>query len=310
MITALSLSPAVDKIYFVDGFKPGGLYRVRDVLKSAGGKGINVARVASMLGEKVQVAGFKAGETGRWIETQIINLGIETFLIEVEGESRTNNNIIDRESNMETELLEIGPVIDKKASDALMEGLKKLFSKTSVLVCSGGLPAGVENDFYKKVIEASKPFGIKTILDSSKEVLREGIKACPFIIKPNLRELSELAGRELSSMNDILSFCRQLVDNGVSYVAASLGKEGAVLVSREGCFHAVAPPVEAVNTIGCGDSMVAGIAAGLLRNMRVDEAFSLGMACAASNASFREIGVIDTNIVEEYFKEIKIRKYK
>ena len=114
MITAVVLSPAIDKIYFIDNFRSGGLFRVNSVIKSAGGKGINVARVSSILGEKVKAIGFKAGDSGEWLESKLTDIGVETRFIHVDGESRTNNNIVDRSRNMETEILESGPNIQEE----------------------------------------------------------------------------------------------------------------------------------------------------------------------------------------------------
>lgn len=306
MITTLSLSPAVDKIYFADNFMPGGLYRVRDVVKSAGGKGINVARVASLLGEGVRTLGFKAGETGRWLEAQLKILGIETAFIEVEGESRTNNNIIDRATGTETEVLEIGPYI---SPDAVSEFLVKFYcslANTEVLVCSGGLPEGIADGFYRQLIEIAVSRKIRVILDTSGEMLKEGIQAVPYMIKPNLRELCEYAGQELREETDILAVCRNILSQGVKAVLTSLGKGGAILVTEERVIKAQALDVPVINTIGSGDSMVAGCAAAIARGYKDEEMLRLGMACAVANTQFAEIGMVRPELVQKFMQEIWI----
>ena len=308
MITTIVLNPAVDKIYFVDNFQAGGLFRVKETIRSAGGKGINVSRVIRALGGEVLSIGFKGGHTGEWLVRQLKNLGVLTEFIEVEGESRTNNNIIDPISGAETEVLETGPLITR-------EDLKKFFSvydgalkKAKVIVCSGGLPAGVENDIYKTLIIKAKEYNTKVILDSSGEVLRQGIEAKPYMIKPNLRELGSLVNRDLKEISDVLEACRCIQREGVEIVLASLGEKGAILVSKESVFRVYVPHIEVANTIGCGDSMVAGFAAGLSKGLELEESLRLGSACGVNNAQFAEIGVVKMDEVNILIKEVRIEK--
>lgn len=308
MITALSLSPAVDKIYFIPDFESGKLYRVNDIVKSAGGKGINVARVASILGERVCSIGFKAGETGDWLQSQLNSMGVDTYFINVEGESRTNINIIDKTNNKETEVLEVGPEISEDDIESFMHEYKRVLNNTSILVCSGGLPEGIPVDFYRQLIEEAKTYGVKTILDTSNETFVEGIKAGPYMIKPNLRELSTFAGKRLENRTDIIDVCKEIVNNGVEIVVTSMGDRGALLVSEEEVLYAIVPNVEVVNTIGSGDSTVAGCAAGLKRGYSPERMLKLGMACAIANTQFREIGFVTTELVERFNTEIRIER--
>jgi tagatose 6-phosphate kinase len=308
MITALSLSPAVDKIYFIDGFESGKLYRVRNIVKSAGGKGINVARVSSILGEKVNLIGFKAGETGEWLESQLKRMGVNTCFIEVRGESRTNINIIDKVKNLETEVLEIGPTIREKDIGVFMDEFEKVLKDTDVLVCSGGLPEGIPANFYRMLIERAKLYGVKTILDTSNEMLSEGIKAMPYMVKPNLRELGVYAGKQLNSISDIIGACKGIINAGVEIVVTSMGAQGALLVSKEEIVRARVPDVEVVNTIGSGDSTVAGCAAGIRRGYSPDKMLRLGMACAVANTQFEEIGYIRMELVDRFINEIVIER--
>lgn len=306
MITALSLSPAVDKIYYISGFESGKLHRVRDIVKSAGGKGINVARVVSILNEKVNSIGFIAGETGDWLQSQLRCIGVDTCFIRVAGESRTNINIIDKEKSAETEILEIGPVISDKDIESFMLEFRRILEKTSILVCSGGLPEGIPVDFYRKLIEEAKAYGIKTILDTSNEILIEGIKAKPFMVKPNLRELGVFAGKNMDNRSDIIKACNDIVNSGVEVVVTSMGSQGAIMVTKHGVLNARVPDVEVVNTIGSGDSTVAGCTVGLRRGYSPENMLRLGMACAVANTQFREVGYISTELVNKYFDEIMV----
>lgn len=308
MITVVVLNPAVDKTFFVSNFNAGGHYRIRNenIVKSAGGKGINVSRVAAILGEKVTAVGFKAGDTGNWLESQLACTGVGTGFITVEGESRTTINIIDKSSRTETEVIEKGPKIQGFQLDKFMDAFKNIIKKTKVLVCTGGLPEGIPDNIYRTLIDLAKPYGIKTILDASNEVLKEGIKAGPDLVKPNLRELSKYTGRELKSMDDILGSCRKIVNEGARIAVASLGKDGALLVTADTVLHSKPPKVDAVNAIGSGDSMIAGFAASILRGYPLTEALKLGMACGTANTQFMEVGLISRQLVEKYTHEIDV----
>jgi 1-phosphofructokinase family hexose kinase len=308
MITTIVLNPAIDKIYFVDNFHPGGLFRVNETISSAGGKGINVSRVITALGENVLSIGFKAGHTGEWLIQQLQNLGTMTKFIEVEGESRTNNNIIDKTNGTETEVLETGPFITEEALQKLISIYDESLKKTKVVVCSGGLPVGVGNDIYKTLITKAKKYDIKVILDSSGEVLKQGTEAKPYMIKPNLRELGNLVNKELKEVDEILEACRIIQREGTEIVLASLGEKGAILVSKGRAFRAYVPSIEAVNTIGCGDSMVAGFAVALSKGFELEEALRLASACGVNNAQYAGIGVVKKDEVHKLLNEVRIEE--
>ncbi|PYG88163.1 1-phosphofructokinase/tagatose 6-phosphate kinase [Ruminiclostridium sufflavum DSM 19573] len=308
MITVLSLSPAVDKIYMIDDFSAGGLYRVGNCLQSPGGKGINVARVARMLEGDAAVLGFKAGGTGKWLEESTACTGARTFFIEVEGQSRTNNNIIDKVNNVETEILEEGPEISGDAWEAFWEVFCQEITASKVLVCSGGLPKGLGAETYSKLIKEANKLGVKTILDASGEILKQGISAEPYLIKPNLRELSEYFDMQFTTEAQILEACKGIINKGVKVVVTSMGAEGALLVSENTAYKAYPVDVNVINTIGSGDSMVAGISYGIAEGLPVKECFRLGAACAASNTEFVEIGLINTERVNVLKRELVIEE--
>lgn len=308
MITSVALNPAVDKIYFVDNFEPGRMYRVRQMVKTAGGKGVNVARVARMLGENVRLTGFKGGETGNWLESQLKKLGVVTRFVEVSGETRTNNNIIDRVRDSETEVLEPGPFISGEDMEKFMEVYKEALSDSKVVVLSGGLPQGVPACCYKALIEEAKNFNIPVILDSGGDALKEGIKAKPNVIKPNLRELGSLIQKEIRDMDEIVEALKEINADGIDISMVSMGDKGAVLCTKDLCLRVKVPHVETVNTIGSGDAMVAGFAAGLARDKTMEECLRLAAACGVSNARFLEIGVVDKNEVEIQKNRVEIER--
>ena len=307
MITVLSLSPAIDKIYLVENFEAGKHFRTGNIIKSAGGKGINVARVLSILGEEVTTLGFKAGISGDWLESKLIELNITAKFISVPGESRTNSNIIDKVRGTETELLEVGPNIFENSKSDFLKLFEDSLGSSKIIVCSGGLPEGLAADFYRVLIDKAGQLGIKTILDSSNETLAEGIKSKPYIVKPNLRELSNYTGRVLKDTNEIIDACRKIIQDGVDIVVTSLGSEGAILVSNEEILLGKIPTVEVINTIGSGDSVVAGLAFGYSHGYSVKEMFRLGIACGIANTQFAQIGIVSKELVQKYLKDIEIK---
>lgn len=310
MIIALSLSPCIDKVYRINNFKPGKLFRIEDVIKTAGGKGINVSRVSRLLGSDVILLGFLAGTNGHFIHDKVKLHGIHANFIEVEGESRTNNNIIDKSSGLETEILEVGPLISDYKKNEFLKVFKKTLIDNSVLICSGGLPKGINTDFYKDLINIANEKNIKTVLDTSKECLIEGIKAKPYLIKPNLRELKEITGKNLESDSEIINAVAQILKAGVKNIIVSLGSKGAFYISKNLILKASIPVIKYVNSIGSGDSMTAGLAVALESSFDAYKMLKLGCACGMSNSMFWEIGFIDKEKTKEYIDKIIVNEVR
>ena len=199
MITAMCVSPCVDRIYCVNNFETGKMYRVSGAFVSAGGKGVNVARAASLMGEQVKCIGFKAGYAGQWLEKQVMGEGIEALFVEAEGETRTNINIIYREGRTETEILEPGPEMKPGDIAVFMDAFEGCLKSTGILVCSGGLARGLPADFYREIIIRVRKKGIKVLLDSSGQSLDMAIRVGPYMVKPNMRELKGFASGDLNT---------------------------------------------------------------------------------------------------------------
>lgn len=314
-ITCVCLNPAIDKIVIIDQFNPGELYRVdnQHIMLTPGGKAINVAKVLQTLGHKTIVTGFIAGSAGIWIKSEVESMGVSTDFIEIEGETRTNLNIIDGKSNRETEILEKGPKVFPDQLQNLIEKIKILAKTSRVMVFSGGLPEGVPPDIYAALIEIAKSYDVKTVLDASGEALEEGVKASPTLIKPNLRELSTLVGKPLLEQEEVIEASKNIIKkHGIQYVMASIGARGAILTKIvDGAFQckqAKPPKAKIVNTIGSGDAMVAGIAVGLANAWVDEEMLSLGIACATSNAQLREVGQVDLKQTQKFIKQIHMSK--
>jgi tagatose 6-phosphate kinase len=302
VILAVSLNPCLDRIVYVQELKTGTLNRGQKILVSAGGKGVNVAKVVAALEEPVCLTGFFAGAAGRYIISELDGRGVRTKPVWLENqETRTTVNIMDLKTGKETEITEPGPLIPPQKIDEFFETAKKAVEEASVVVLSGSLPKGVDPDIYKTLILFAKDLGKYTVLDASGQPLEKGIEAGPTAIKPNVREMGALMGNEKPGKEQIAEYCGRLREKGISYVCVSMGSEGAFLSFEDQIHFMKAFSVNAVNTIGCGDAMTAGLAVGLQRGYKPFDMLRFATACAASNATFEEIGVVDKETVEKLY---------
>lgn len=306
MITTITLNPAIDKFYLVDGITQGTVMRVKQVINSAGGKGVNVSRVARQLGEEVTTLGFAGGHNGNALTQWLEQSGIRSEFTPVAGETRCCINIRDQRTGSHTEFLEPGQSVTEDDLAALLASFEAHLPQTKVVTISGSTPKGTPEDFYAKLIQAAKKAGVPVILDTSGAALKASLRALPTIIKPNLSELAELAGIDANDRTAVLEAARQLCRSGIEAVVVSLGSEGVLYVSREAELQGIAPKIDVQNTVGCGDSMVAGLAVAISRNLGVEDALRLAMATAAANAADLRTGWVDPRLVAELIPRSQI----
>lgn len=306
MITTITLNPAIDKFYLVDGITQGTVMRVKQVINSAGGKGVNVSRVARQLGEEVTTLGFAGGHNGSALTDWLESSGIHSRFVRVSGETRCCINIRDTKTGQHTEFLEPGQPVEPEAFEELLRRYEAVLPQTNVVTISGSTPKGTPEDFYAKLIQAAKKAGVPVILDTSGAALKASLRALPTIIKPNLSELAELAGIDANDRTAVLEAARQLCRSGIDAVVVSLGSEGVLYVSREAELQGIAPQIDVQNTVGCGDSMVAGLAVAISRNLSVEDALRLAMATAAANAADLRTGWVDPRLVAELIPRSQI----
>lgn len=283
MIYTVTVNPAVDYIMkMTDSLKEGGTNRASSELIAFGGKGINVSTVLHGLGIENIAMGFTAGFTGKALEDGLRRKGIKTDFIRLKsGLTRINVKLL---NGAETEINGCGPYISTDAADRLIKKLA-CAEKNDIIILSGSLQKSLPVSFYEKIMLAlPKDRHVKVAADTCGESLRRTLKHSPFLVKPNRKELEELAGERLSSMNDIICAAKKLHAAGAENVLVSLGGDGAVIVCGDGnaCF-CPALGGKPVNTVGAGDSMVAGFTAGISGGRDVREAFEL--ACAAGGAA-------------------------
>ena len=286
MIYTVTLHPAMDKLVFVDGFIPGGLNRTDKVVFRAGGKGINVSREVRRLGGRTTAMGFISGTTGKKIARMLLEKGVPCDFIEVPGETRTNCKIIDRTSGQCTEINESSPPLQPDDLGQMEKKIRDNVKKGDVVVFSGSAPRNTPSDVYCKWIRLASELGAMTVLDADGELLSEGIKGQPTVVKPNRKELGVLLGRNVDIVSDeVIQNVRDFLTDDLRMIFLTLGPQGAVLVEKENVIFAPAPDVNVVSTVGAGDAMAAAIAVGLSNGYPASEIMKMAVEAAGKTIS-------------------------
>lgn len=284
MIYTLTYNPSIDYLIYIDEIEIGKLNRSRKSSYFYGGKGVNVSQVLIELGIENTALGFVAGFTGDEIEQGLINKGCRTNFVHLpSGHSRINFKL---HASEETEINSPGPDIDPMSMRQLYETLK-LIGPDDILVLAGAVSSHMGSDSFATLI-SSLPFrDTKVIVDTSGEALLNTLAFHPFLIKPNLAELSELFHEDFTSSDKdkIVTAAKALQDKGARNVLVSLGSDGAIMLSEDGkVYSSYAPSGLVVNTVGAGDSMVAGFIAGYLDNGDIEDAFIMGLSAGSATA--------------------------
>ena len=282
MIYTVTFNPSLDYIVRVDGFKPGIINRTTYENILPGGKGINVSIVLSNLGHKSVALGFIAGFTGDDIEELMKGFGCGVDLIRVrEGFSRINVKL---KSGEETEINGQGPLITAEDIEKLYEKLDSLVSG-DILVISGSVPGSLPRDVYERITQRLEGKGVRIVVDAEKDLLIGTLRCQPWLVKPNERELGEIYGVTLRTQEEVIPYAKRLLEDGARNVLISMAGEGAVFISENGeVFRSPAPKGVLVNSVGAGDSMVAGFISGYLETGDYREAFRMGIAAGSASA--------------------------
>ncbi len=282
MIFTLTPNPAIDYYLYLDGFSIGNIHRSQREKILFGGKGINVSLILKELGLSSVALGFIAGFTGTALRDGLENSGIGTSFVNVKnGMTRINVKV---RTKSETDINANGPQISKEDIDELLKKLNSL-NNGDILVLSGNVQSSLSSNFYETLMKHLSGKEIKFIIDAEKDALTSCLKHKPFLIKPNDKELSEIFGVEIKAHGDAAEYARKLKDMGAVNVLVSMGEKGAVLIDEFGKDHFIsAHSGDIVNTVGAGDSMVAGFLAGYMEKSDYEYALRLGCACGSATA--------------------------
>lgn len=299
MVYTVTFNPAVDYVIHTTEVEAGGVNRAESEEIYFGGKGINVSLVLSELGVKSKALGFIAGFTGDAIEKGVSEKGVETDFVRLEnGFSRINVKI---KSGSETDINGQGPRIDGAALDKLFRKLDKI-ENGDTIVLAGSVPNSLPEDIYEKILEHLQNKDVKAIADASKNLLLNVLKYKPFLVKPNNYELGEMFGVSLKTTDEIEEYARKLQDMGAKNVLVSMAGDGALLLDENGKTHVCGVCKGTVkNSVGAGDSMVAGFIAGLERG---DHEYALKLGTAAGGATAFSDGLAEKALIDELLKQL------
>ena len=301
MIYTVTFNPAIDYVVRLDApLEVGEVNRAGGEDCVLGGKGINVSGVLAQLDCPSVALGFVAGETGAWLERGLGKQGLETDFVHLEqGMTRINVKI---KAGQETELNGAGPDIPESAVRQLEEQLDAL-NENDILILAGSIPRSLPQDTYERLLARLQGKGVRAVVDATRDLLANVLQYRPFLIKPNNHELGEIVGRELKTDAEIIAAARALQEKGACNVLVSMAGDGAILVDETGKVHRIGcPRGKVVNSVGAGDSMVAGFVAGWMQTGSYDMALRLGTACGSATAF--SLGLATREKIEELLKQI------
>ncbi|OIJ13866.1 1-phosphofructokinase [Anaerobacillus arseniciselenatis] len=300
MIFTCTLNPSVDYVVEVDNVELGDLNRAKKTAFYPGGKGINVSRVLKKLGITNTALGFVGGFTGEFITNSLKKEGILQDFTLVDEDTRVNVKL---KSSVETEVNGQGAVISKEKEQELFEKITTMTAE-DYLILAGSLPPSISPDFYQKIAAQCNENNVHFVVDTSGKALEEVLPCQPFLIKPNQHELGELFNVQISSIENAVKYGRKLLENGPENVIVSLGGDGALLLNKEVSAYANVPKGELKNSVGAGDSLVAGFISSYVENGDLIEAFKYGIAAGSATAFSSDL--CNKSSLENLLPEIKI----
>lgn len=304
MIYTLTLNPSLDYHVKVDDLNMGSLNVASSNAVNAGGKGINVSKVLHTLNTPTTAIAVLAGFTGKAIQQELQALGVSTKFIEVNGLNRINVKLHNLRDGTETEINGAPLSFREDKRVELQQYLNSTLVSGDMLVLSGSLLPDLKKDFYKTVAQ-SLPSGVRTVLDTRADVLVCNIHN-NFLIKPNISELEGALGKKCSSLDEIIAGAETFLNLGVENVIVSMGQEGSILVNQNQRLHAQPMRIQVCNSVGAGDSMVAGFLAATEKGSSIEEAYKLSIACAL--ATLANVDTASAHDINSFLQQINIQQ--
>ena len=309
-IVTVTLNPALDRTLHLPNFTLGKVNRVDTERTDPGGKGINVAKVITALGNPVVVTGFLGKKNAYTFQDYFKQENIVDRFVETSGENRENIKIVDTTTDVVSELNFPGMIPTAADLKNLQDILRQLAVKHKWFVLSGSLPLTVPTDIYATFIEMLHQYDCNVILDTSGPALSAGIAAKPFAVKPNLPELSQLMQAPMESDKDILGAVKQLLRQGISQVAISLGEKGSLVGDCQQILRAKAPAVPVSSTVGAGDAFVAGFSVGQARSLSLADSIRLASAAASASVILPGTQAASLSDVNKLIHKIEIEEWR
>lgn len=280
MIYTVTLNPSIDYIIEVPTFNLGSLNRMTSDLKLPGGKGINVSRVLKQLGHHSTALGFLGGFTGEFIQEWLNSEEINTQFTPIKGDTRINVKL---KSDQETEINAVGPIIKNVEANDFLNVFEQLTSE-DIVILSGNQSTSLPNDFYQKIIIKIKSLGADFVMDTTGQTLLDSLAFHPLLVKPNHHELAEMFQVTFDSVEEMIPYGKKLIKMGASYALVSMAGDGALFFTKDEVYQSTVPKGIVKNSVGAGDSMVAGFVGTLLKENNPQLAFKTGVATGSATA--------------------------
>ncbi len=306
-IATLTLNPAVDVTYEIGHLISNQKVRAKATRFDPGGNGVNVGRALKRLGVAASNFCVLAGETGMFLERLLGRHVDDPVYVWVEGETRINATILEWETCVQYEVTGTGSPLSQAVLGSLLERFVSRVG-TGYGVVTGSVPPGVPEDAYALFIRQIQSQGGRAVLDAHGGLLKRGIAAGPFLIKPNRYELEQLTRRSLADVRAVAAEARRIQQLGVTYVCVSLGGEGAVLAGPEAIYHAAPPRISVRSSVGAGDSMVAGLVAGFVREEAVEDILRLAVAASAGTVRQPGTELFKPDELPELLAQVEVRR--
>ena len=306
MIYTITLNPALDKQLTVADIRFNDVLIADDVQSDFGGKGFNVSRMLKELNQPSKAIGLLGGQTGKTIEAGLKAQGIQVVSIPVSGETRTNVTVVTPGGSKHIKINEKGPTISESELQQVFQYISENAAKDTLWVLAGSIPPGVDVSVYQQMTQKIKELGGDVVLDTSGSALKHGLLAHPKLVKPNLFELSQLTGKEIVSLQEILDNPAITRSLGAEFVAISAGDKGALLTDGETTALCLPPEIQEANPVGAGDAMVAGLSFALYHGYDLEQALMLGVACGTASAMQSGTRMPEWDLVEEVRQEVRL----
>jgi 1-phosphofructokinase len=307
LIYCTLLNPALDVIYDVSELKPGATVTDAVSRMYPAGKGLNIAGVIKILGEDVVVAGQVPDANRQQFAEYCNALEIKSNLLPTEGSVRINTTILESANGQVTHVNAEGAAAPPRVQDELVSFLAPLIHGGDLWAFSGSLPRGFSEDAYQKLVSLCRTKSCEAMLDTRGEALQRGVRAKPRMIKPNLSELEQFFNEQIQGVHHIALKGKRLVDMGVDFVFITLGSDGMIAIHENDCLLCSAPVVRAVDTVGCGDALAAGILVGYARKFSFSEMCRMAVACGSSKAMHRGPSSVTRDEIWQLMEDVKVR---
>lgn len=310
MILTVTMNPSIDISYPLDKFVLDKVNRVKQVTKTPGGKGLNVTRVIHDLGSEVTATGVLGGFHGKFLAQQLDQEAITHDFAPIKGETRDSIAIL-HEGN-QTEILEPGPTITEAEQQNFLTKYQQLVQEAQLVTISGSLAKGLPSDFYQTLVKLAAEQQVRVLVDTSGESLKQVLtgEVKPYLIKPNLDELSDLLGKNLAMdrLSEIQTALQQPMFQGIDWIVVSLGKEGALINYQKDFYQVEIPSIQVVNPVGSGDATIAGLAYGISHDHELELIMKECMAAGMANALQVKTGHVNPVDFQQLIQEIHVKK--